>query len=356
MRSCLAVVLAGALVGTGCATHTHKISSSELVRLSQLPPEARGQRVLVSQEIGDPSAITPAERVGPQTEVVIVPDVYVGGGGSWSGGGGYGRGPRYDGRPTGGGGGVGVGGKGGAPKLGSGGGDAKGAAIAVLVLAAVGLFVVAGVEGSRFDGWVQLHPMHPIHLVGRDGMQMTMPLAWVDENAARWADRAIVTPREGPWLELERKPLTRSGNYSMYGGSGSSRSATGAVEFGPSFVIQAGYFPVQQVGIVGTISFAWRDNQFGGTLFDSRYLAELQVMPLALGRFHLGGYVGAGLAYRWEDVPGATIEGDNGSRALSAGGMLQLDLHTRIALTARMGAIHAHGDRATDLLVGFSVY
>ena len=46
-------------------------------------------------------------------------------------------------------------------------------------------------------------------------------------NAAAWTDKAIVKPYEGPWLQLERKPLTRGATYSMYGGSGSSRSVTG---------------------------------------------------------------------------------------------------------------------------------
>ena len=131
---------------------------------------------------------------------------------------------------------------------------------------------------------------------------------------------------------------------------------TGDVNFGPSFVVQGGYFPDQHIGLLATVAFAWRDNRFGGTLFDSRYMLELQALPLALGKLHLGGYVGAGLAYRWEDVPGATIEGNQGSTALSAGGMLQLDLHTRIALTARLGVVKAHEDRMTDLLFGISVY
>jgi hypothetical protein len=36
--------------------------------------------------------------------------------------------------------------------------------------------------------------------------------------------------------------------------------------------------------------------------------------------------------------------------------MLQLELHTRIALTARAGVVGAHGERQTDLLFGLSVY
>ena len=127
---------------------------------------------------------------------------------------------------------------------------------------------------------------------------------------------------------------------------------------GPSFVVQAGYFPEQHIGILANLAFAWRDNRDGGTLFESRYMLELQALPLVVGPIHLGGYVGGGLAYRWEDTTRGTVmaKGNDGSNAYAAGAMLQLDVHTRIALTARLGAVHAHDDRMTDLLFGISVY
>jgi len=354
MRALLAVVMAGLLVGTGCASNSYRIPSSELQRLSLAPPETRAQRVLVSQEISG-SEVSSAQRVGPETDIIFIPEIRIGGtysgrdrGGSYTGGGSGVGGPS----------GSKGGGKGGlgGMKLGGGGGDGKGAAIAFLIIAAVALVVIAGVEGSRFDGWVELHPMHPVHLIGKDGSQTVMPLAWIDPQAAAWADKAIVKPYEGPWRELGRKALTRGATYSMYGGSGSSRSVTGDVNFGPSFIVQGGYFPIQQVGIQATVGLAWRDNRFGGTLFDSRYLAELQALPLIAGPLHAGGYAGVGLAYRWEDVPGATLEGNQGSTAYTAGAMLQLDIHTRLALTARLGMVRAHEDRMTDMLFGLSVY
>lgn len=343
----LAVFMAGLLVGTGCAANSYQIPNGELQRLSMTPPEQRAQRVLVSQEISA-TDVAPADRVETSTTIIWVPEIRIGG--TYSGGGGRGHGGVVS---TGGSSG---GGKGGNMKLGSGGGDGKAAAIAFLVIAAVAVFVVAGIEGSRFDGWVQLHPMHPVHLIGKDGSQTVMPLAWIDPQAAAWTETAIVRPTEGPWYQLDRKPLTRGATYSMYGGSGTSRSVTGDVGAGPSFVVQGGWYPHQMVGVQATISLAWRDNRFGGTLYDSRYIAELDFMPLALGKFHLGGYVGAGLAYRFEDVPGGTVTGNNGSGAFTGGLMAQFELHTRIALTARLGAVKAHEDRMTDLLFGISVY
>lgn len=358
----LATVVAGAVFMSGCASQSYRIPDGELQRLAAMPPEQRAQSVLVSQELSA-TTVDNAEPVRADTEIIWVPRITIyggnyrdhrdsyGTGGSGGGGGRWGSGPR-----SGASGGKSVGGKSGGVSLGSGGGDGKAAAIAILVIAVVALVAVAGVEASRYDGWVELHPMHPVHLIGRDGSQAVMPLAWIDPQAAAWTEKAIVRPTEGPWRELGRRSLMRSGTYGVYGGTGSSTSATGQTEFGPSFVIQGGYFPRNDIGIVANVAFAWRDNQFGGTLFDSRYSLELQVLPLAVGPLHLGGYGSAGLAYRWEDVPGTTIEGDNGSGAFAGGGMLQLELHTRIALTARAGIVAAHGDRQTDLLFGLSVY
>lgn len=362
------MLMAGAIVTSGCAAQSYRIPNDELQRLASMAPEQRAQRVMVSQEL-TATTVDNAEPVRADTEIIWIPriEIYGGGyrdhresygvGGSGGGGGRWGSGPS-----RGSSGGKSGGGKFGNVNLGSGGGDGKAAAIAIVVLAVVALVAVAGVEASRYDGWVELHPMHPVHLIGKDGTQATMPLAWIDPQAAAWTEKAIVRPNEGPWNELGRRPLMRSGTYGVYGGTGSSTSVTGRTEFGPSFLIQGGYFPRNDIGIVADIAFAWRDNQFGGTLFDSRYSLELQVLPLKAGPLHAGGYGSAGLAYRWEDVPGGTLEGtsatngNNGSGAFTGGGMLQLELHSRIALTARAGIVAAHGDRQTDLLFGLSVY
>ncbi len=361
----LAMCLAGAVFVSGCAAQSYRIPNDELQRLAAMAPEQRAQSVMVSQEL-TATQVNNAEPVRADTEIIWVPHIHIHGesdrhresygvGGSGGGGGRWGSGPpRSSGGKSG-------GGKGGL-NLGSGGSDGKAAAIAIVVIAVVALVAVAGVEASRFDGWVELHPMHPVHLIGKDGSQAVMPLAWIDPQAAAWTEKAIIRPEEGPWRELGRRSLMRSGNYGVYGGTGSSTSVTGKTNFGPAFLIQGGYFPRNDIGIVADVAFAWRDNEFGGTLFDSRYSLELQVLPIKAGPLHVGGYGSAGLAYRWEDVPdGVTLEGgrgngNNGSSAFTGGGMLQLELHSRIALTARAGVVAAHGDRQTDLLFGLSVY
>ena len=347
MRS-LAAILAASIVASGCASTSYKIPATELQRIAATPPQARGAHVRVVEELSD-ADVGPPQPVTSETQIVLFPQINVYDGDRRRGGGGFGGGTGgggsiNGGKPSGGGGG------GGSMKLG--GGDGKGEAIVVLVLAAVALFVVAGIEGSRFDGYAQLHPMHPVHLVMRDGGTTVMPLAWIDPQTAAAADHGIVRSTEGPWHPLERAPLDRAGfTYGMLAGVGTYKSADGSTAMGAATTIQFGYFPDQRFGIVGSIFFGWRDNALGATLFESRYTGELQAFPIAAGPLHFGLYGGGGAAYRWDDG-----FGNSGSGALLGGTMLQLDVNTRIALTARLGQTYAHDERMSDAMLGLSVY
>ena len=336
----LAVVLAGSLIASGCSVNSYRIPADELARLAHTAPEARGEHVRVVQDVvaSDVPAAPPVTR---ETQVVIVPEVNVSVGVHGS------SGSRF--------GGLGGG------KIKGLGSDSKGAAVAFLFLAATALLTAAVIEGSRFDGWAQLHPMHPVHLLGRDGGYSVIPLAWLDPGAVAWADTAIVRRGEGPWLELERAPLSRQGlAYGMFGGTGSLRSAVGDLAMGPAWTVQLGYFGNQQVGVLGSVFFGWRNNQLNATLFETRYTAELQYFPIQLGILHAGLYGGGGLAYRFEDAVKLAgdriVAGNESSPALIGGAMFQLDINTRIALTARLGIAWAHGEQMHDAIVGVSVY
>ena len=353
----VSVVLATSVCMTGCASSTYKIPGYELQRLSQQPPDTRAQHVRVQQELDD-ADVGPPQPVTAETQIIFFPQINIYGpverrryyqtNSSWGSGGG---------------GNIGGGGGGGAPHHGggglhginmNGGGDGKAAAIVVLAVAAVALVAVAAVEGSRFDGYAQLHPMHPVYLVGHDGGRVVLPLAWIDPQTAAWAKYGLVRRNEGPWNQLERAPLDRAGwNYSMYGGLGTFESANGNKARGTATTIQLGYFPSHPVGIVGSIFFGWRQNDLDQTLFESRYTLELQGYPIHTGPLQVGGYVGGGAAYRFED---GYKNGNSGSWALIGGGMLQLDVNTRIALTARFGLTEAHAEHMTDALFGISVY
>jgi hypothetical protein len=194
-------------------------------------------------------------------------------------------------------------------------------------------------------------------LFAHDGTYRVMPLAWIDPATAAQTDRAIVRPTEGPWMSLDRAPLTRTGwTYGMYGGTGSLRSINGEKELGPAFTVQVGYFPTQDIGVVASVFFGWRDNVVNETLFESRYTGEVQFIPVKAGPFHAGFYGGAGLAYRFEDGAKLSRWQDPESFALVGGAMMQLELHTRIALTARFGQAQAHDERMSDIMFGLSVY
>jgi hypothetical protein len=339
----LAVVLAGSLIA-GCAVNSYKIPPAELARLARVPPEARGEHVRVVQEI-IASDVPVAPPVTHETPIVIAPEfeVAVGVHGPRTGfGGAFGRGLK-------------------GAKIGGLGNDSKGAAVAFLFAAATAMVTAAVVEGSRFDGWARLHPMHPVHLIGHDGSYTVVPLAWLDPSALAWTDTAVVRPTEGPWLELERAPLSREGlAYGLYAGTGSLRSAAGDLAMGPAWTVQLGYFTSQELGVFASVFFGWRDNRLGATLFESRYTAEVQYMPLQLGILHGGLFGGAGVAYRFEDAilrsDGRIAAGNEATLALTGGAMFQLEINTRVALTARLGLAQAHGEQMHDAIFGVSVY
>lgn len=347
----LSVVLAGAVLATGCVSNSYRISQPELVRLSHLPPEQKSADVRVDQEIGGETT-EDAPHAEADSQIIIIPDIEVDAGGhrrarNWGGrvhGSGNVPAPHH----VSSGGGTHLGGSGGS------GGDGKAEAIVFLVVAAVALVAVAAVEASRFDGEVALHPMHPLHVMGRDGNELVIPFAWLDEQTANWADHAVVKDNEGPWHVIRRAPLERKWTYAMFVGEGSFTSADGSKDVGTATTVQLGVFPEQHIGVVASVFLGWRNNLENATLFESRFMGELQYLPLDAGKIHGGLYGGVGEAYRAEDGVGPDQE--QSGLALSGGAMLQLELHTRIALTARFGLAKAHGEAMQDLLVGLSVY
>ncbi len=324
-----AIVAVAALLG-GCLTNTYKISRAELTRLAVTPPEQRAERVRVVQEFeGDSPPAQPV--VSGETNVIFVPRTVIVVG---------------DGRHHHGHGGVRTG-KGGG--IGGGGGDGEGAVILLVALAAGAGIVLAATEGQRYDGWVRVHPMHPVHLWGPWGYGV-VPLAQLDPTTAATATKAVIRDREGPWQKLGRAPLDRQGwSYSFLGGAGQIDGWDGR-GVGPQFHVQLGYYPSHPFGIQFVWTPAWRGDAMGDTILDLRLGLELDFLPLDAGALHGGGYVNGSFGWRHDR------DGTDRAAFTGAGAKLQLELTTRLAITGRFGITRAYDEVATDATVGLSIY
>ncbi|HVV82275.1 MAG TPA: hypothetical protein VHE35_04320 [Kofleriaceae bacterium] len=327
-HAAMAALGAVSVILGGCLSHGYVIPHDELVRLSQTAPGERGARVEVVQQLGEDPP--PAQGVNPDTEVVVVeqPIVIVD------------DHPGYYGHHRGGG--VHGGSSGG-------GGSGKDEVIAALVIAATAAVTLAVTEGQRFAGDVRLHPMHPVHLWGPWG-QGVLPLAQIDPTIAAQTTRAEVSDQEGPWLELDRAPLDRKGwTYAMLAGAAQLRADDGR-ELGPAFHVQLGRYPSQRWGLVMDWTAAWRDTSTHDELLDLRWGLELQALPLAAGRLHAGGFLNG--SYAWRSVGDV----DESSLVSGGGALVQVELSTYLALTGRVGILHAWGELTRDVTVGLSIF
>jgi len=309
---------------TGCLSTTHLIPHRDLMALAQTPPQQRGEAVRVIQ--GWAGVENPPEQTRVTSSTIVVID---GGGGSYYGGGS--SGPYR-------------------PSAQSKKEDAK----VWIIIAAVAAVTLAFTEGLRYDGWVRLHPMHPVHLYGPFGEYTWVPLAQLTPEQAAWARKAFVRPTEGPWQTLGRAPLNRvGGTYSLLLGGGEISSYDGAERAGFLSHIQFGGFFTPGVGLLLDIGLGWRNDGDRADVFDSRWALEVQALPVDLGKLHLGFFVDGGLAARFEDIPQGA---DRLSWLLGGGAMVQLELTTRLAITARAGLIGLHEELASEFGVGIAIY
>lgn len=352
MRNSLYLSILGlAMLSTACLSTSHRVSKGELMKLASVAPEQRGEQVRVVQSIGNQDDPPPADRVQGNTVVYVHSPIWVNGH------------PRHH-RHTGGGsvstgstGGGHVSGGKSSGKSGGGFGDlAKGkkadgkAWIFLAAAAAVGL---AATEGARYDGWVKLHPMHPVHLVGPYGEHAVLPLAHLDERSAAWAHHAVVRQGEGPWTSLGRAPLNRQGfTYTVSLGAGEIPVI--GLDADPGFVghIQFGYFPTKRLGFQLDLGMGWTEDENFQTIYTSRTALEVQGHLAKAGPIHAGLFGQVGVASRFDDGIGF----DDNSNLVGAGGLLQLELTTRLAITGRVGATRSFGEWSNELGVGLSIY
>ncbi len=350
MRNAVLLSFLGlALASTGCLSTSHRIGKGELLKLSRTAPEQRGERVRVVQGLGTTEGPPRADRVNNNTVVVVHSPIWIDGRPHHHG---YHGGGSATSSTNTGGGTVGGGSK-------SSGGSSlakskKDSGKALIILAAAAAVGLAATEGARYDGWVKLHPMHPVHLYGRYGEYTVLPLAQIDEQTAAWADHAYVRSNEGPFMKLGRAPLNRKGfTYSVLLGAGEVPLADG-FEAEPGFNghIQFGYFFSKQVGLQFDLGMAWTEDDVANTIYTSRNSLELQAFLAKAGPVHGGIFGQIGVASRFDDG----IQFDDTSSMLGGGGILQLDLTTRLALTGRVGATRSFGEVANEIGVGLSIY
>lgn len=334
--------------------------SDELARLATLPPEDRGERIRSVQELGTrpdtpppddvelhgPSGIVPllvAQRIhatrcelvgcrgvpAPTPTPVRLRATPVGGGGS----GGVSSGSSSSG--------------GGSSSSSSSGDDSIGAAAILAVIASVavaaGVVVVAATEGARHDGWIGVSMDHPIHLYTNDGHWLSIPAFALEPELAEWADGAVIDASEGNLAELERAPLNRRGLTLGFEGALLGLEQ----DYGGGSRLSAGGFPHRLVGLQLFVDFALRD-----PLALVRYGAEASVFAPGLARLHLGAYVQAGNAvYR-----DAALDRRTPGFFVSGGGLVQIELTTRLALQLRGGVWAGHGDVRPEFGLGIAVY
>lgn len=313
---------------TGCLSNTHRIPKQDLLALTSIAPEARGERVRIIQNFQSNDDPPSAERVDGNTTVFV--GVHVGGS----------TGPRHR-APRGGGSGTSS-----ATKAAS---RADRGWYWVVLAAAVGIGLAA-TEGARYDGWVRLHPMHPVHLLGANGEYAMVPLAALDQQNLAWVDRAVVRDTEGPWQPLGRAPLNRKGlTYSILLGTAELGALDGTQANGFQSHIMFGYFPNGIIGISLDLGLGWR-GVGEDTVFEGKNALDLSVLPVAAGPVHFGGYGQIGYAARFQG-------NDDLRTTFTGAGLLgQLELTTRLAITARVGLAKAYGERTSEALVGISVY
>ena len=224
-----------------------------------------------------------------------------------------------------------------------------------IVVAALTGGVLALTEGFRWDGWVSMHPMQPVHLYGPSGEYTWMPLHDLDLETATWAHKAFVREEEGPaWGHLERAPLDRrGGTYSVMLGGGDIVSEDRSARFGFLSHIELGFAPVHTLAVLLDIGLGWSQNAASGTVFESRTAVELQLF-LPSHVVHPGLYGELGLGFREEDLPPYS---DNGATLYAGGGALvQLELTARLALTVRAGATRLYGQIGSEIVGGLSIY
>ena len=249
----------------------------------------------------------------------------------------------------------------------SGGGKDIGGVLIVIVIVAVVAATAATVslaasEGVRFEGHAEMAPEQLIYLKNQTGTLAVPLLELTREQVAR-SDHALVMDDEGYGLRrIDHAPLDRKGGVFRFDLGAGAFTVGDAHASGLSAHIQGGYFFTHTFGAVFDLGLG------GGTLDPCCVGAlaprgsltrhslglEAQLLPLALGPLHLGGFAGGGLA-----IAGVGGNYEDGPMA-NGGALLELDITSHMALVMRGGASRAWlpsgPSSAGTLTGGLSIY
>jgi hypothetical protein len=354
MHRPLCLLAALALPSAGCLASSFSIAPAELSRLARIAPADRWRAVRATQGMGGSDELPRASAAAPASAEAITPSPYFFNGSqvnvpaTWGTreGSGASRPVRFTGGGTSGGGTSGGGTSGGGTSGGgtsgggtsgggtSGGGAAVlGAAAIVVVGAAVMVFVLAGTEGVRYDGWFALPPHEPVYVTSPDGMVTAFPLSTLTPEVA---DRALgAWVDEGPterYLRLARAPLNRAGFTLSAGpvvaaipqpGAGSGDTGLG---FGGRCLL--GFFPRHELGFGLAVEVLATSI---GPVYAGAGL-EAQAMPFT----HVGAYLaGGGYAVVDDAAPAGSYPAWYGR----AGLQFELPFTTRFTGQLRVGAL-----------------
>lgn len=339
----------------GCLSHEHRVHPDALAALAATPPEQRGQPVRVVQKLGArraaPVAPAAAPPPPPPPPPAYPPDAYQGGPNVWVGvqvGVPVDHGPRPGPpgvRPPSSGfgqpappmpSGKSGGSSGGAPSPGSDAltDDLRVLAIVVVAVAAFAAVGLLATEGARYDGYAALAPTQPLHLRSRSAGDRVITVADLRPHDLAGLDEAVVADDEGYGLYLlGRAPLDRRG-FAFKLDFGSTELNLGRyLTSGFASSLQLGYFPLQHLGLLATAQLGFGTSDLERRDFFRNTLGlEAQGFLPGLSFLHLGGYLNAG---------NQLVTADGGFRQsrpiVGAGLLLEIELTTRLALTARAG-------------------
>lgn len=368
----------------GCLSTNFEVPRDELSRLTRVAPDQRGKQIRAFQRLelaeDPPPAPEWAMPAAPTATAGLdapVPEAVPGGGFApaapyywvdwgppyyspyWRSSSYYSTGTDYYGPGSlGGPGGGGMGSSLSAGKMAR--DDTKAAIAAVAAIVLLSGLILATSEAMRFDGWVGVHPHHPLHIKTKHGNWYVVAVdALTSEDVAR-AEEAILVAREGNGLWLRgRAPLFRPGlTFRMQGGLFNQVMPGGEVIGGSGGDVGLGFFPTQELGLLGVAGFSVGDAR-GGDFVSVRTGAEAQFWPIQASRFNLGAYGGGGVDFL--QAGDGLTETDDKFAYYDFGGAIEVELATRVAWLIRVGAHVTPGkifdDRwALQVGVGVSVY